>query len=112
MLIFRENTEYIYTGIEFEAATEEKQKFLDFMEKEFPDKFAKIRFGNIGKVNEFLKLAGREEENELQLGIGVKVISKTGSERLMTAAIDYAIKNGRTKITIVHKGNIMKYTSG
>ena len=112
MVIFRENTEDIYTGIEFEAATEENKKFLDFMEKEFPDKFAKIRFGNIGKVNEFLKLAGREEENELQLGIGVKVISKTGSERLMTAAIDYAIKNGRTKITIVHKGNIMKYTSG
>lgn len=112
MVVFRENTEDIYTGIEFEAATPENVKILNFIKNEFPEEFEKIRFGSIEKVNEFQQLSGMEKTGTLYLGIGIKVISKIGSERLMSAAIDYALRNKRKKVTIVHKGNIMKYTSG
>jgi len=112
MVIFRENTEDIYTGVEFKAGTPENQEVLDFIEKKFPDQFKKIRFGTIEKENEFLKLSGRKETSTLDIGIGIKVISKLGTERLMIAAIDYALTNKRSSITLVHKGNIMKFTSG
>ncbi len=93
MVIFRENTEDIYAGIEFEAGTAECRKFLDLFREHFPKQFEKIRFPATS-------------------GIGIKPASKEGSERLFRAAIDYAVQNGRKSVTIVHKGNIMKYTEG
>ena len=112
MVIFRENTEDIYTGIEFKAGTEENKKVLAFLEKEFPEEFAKIRFGTTEKTNDFLRQSGRPEANEAEVGVGIKVMSRAGTQRLMISALEYALKNKRRSITIVHKGNIMKYTSG
>ena len=93
MAIFRENTEDIYAGIEFQAGSDECRRFLDLFRKEFPKQFAKIRFPESS-------------------GIGIKPASKEGSERLFRAAIEYAIANKRKSVTIVHKGNIMKFTEG
>ncbi len=93
MVIFRENTEDIYAGIEFKQGTKEVEKFIHLLEENFPDKAKKIRF-------------------PATAGIGVKPVSEEGSHRLVEAAIDYAIKNGRTSVTLVHKGNIMKFTEG
>jgi isocitrate dehydrogenase len=93
MVIFRENTEDIYAGIEFEAGTAECRKFLNLFKEHFPKQYEKIRFPD-------------------STGIGIKPASKEGSERLFRAAIAYAIRNGRKSVTIVHKGNIMKYTEG
>ena len=93
MVIFRENTEDIYVGIEFEAGTEENKKFLDLFKQAFPKSYAKIRF----------------PEN---CGIGIKPVSKEGSERLIRSAIEYAIANKRKSVTLVHKGNIQKFTEG
>ncbi len=112
MVIFRENTEDIYTGIEFQAGTEENEKLLEYIRKEFPAQFKKIRFGTLEKSNEFLEQAHREETDKTEVGIGIKVITKTGSERLMIAAINYAVEHNRKSVTIVHKGNIMKFTDG
>ena len=93
MVIFRENTEDIYAGIEWEAKTPDAQKMLAFIEKEFPKDFKKIRFPK-------------------STGIGVKAVSEEGTERLVRAAIKYAMDLKRKSVTIVHKGNIMKYTEG
>ncbi|MCS7204746.1 MAG: NADP-dependent isocitrate dehydrogenase [Leptospiraceae bacterium] len=93
MVIFRENTEDIYAGIEFKAGTEENKKFLELLKEHFPQYYKKIRFPETS-------------------GIGIKPISKEGSYRLIKAAIDYAIKNNRKSVTLVHKGNIMKFTEG
>jgi len=93
MVIFRENTEDIYAGIEFEQGTESNRKFMNFLEEEMPELFSKIRFPNTA-------------------GIGIKPISGQGTERLVRAAIEYAIENNRKSITLVHKGNIMKFTEG
>jgi isocitrate dehydrogenase len=93
MVIFRENTEDIYAGIEFEAGTEENRKFLELFKANFPDSYKKIRF-------------------PASSGIAIKPISSEGTDRLMRAAIKYAIDNKRKSVTIVHKGNIMKYTEG
>jgi len=93
MVIFRENTEDIYAGIEFEAGTEENAKFLDLFKEHFPKQYNKIRFPESS-------------------GIGIKPVSREGTERLFRAAIQYAIDNKRKSVTIVHKGNIMKYTEG
>ncbi len=93
MVIFRENSEDIYAGIEFEAGTDENKKFKQLFKDNFPDKFAKVRFPDT-------------------TGFGIKPISKEGTARIMKAAIKYALDNGRTSVTIVHKGNIMKYTEG
>jgi isocitrate dehydrogenase len=112
MIVFRENTEDIYTGVEFKAGTDANKKILGFIQKEFPAEFNKIRFGTTEKANSFLKLANLPLETETSVGVGIKVISKTGTERLMTAAINYALENKRQSVTIVHKGNIMKFTSG
>lgn len=112
MVVFRENTEDIYTGIEFEALTDGNNAFLEFLKTNFRSQYKKIRFGDINAVNRYFKETGQDAVSELELGIGIKIISKPGTERLMTAALDYAIKHNRKKITIVHKGNIMKFTSG
>ena len=93
MVIFRENTEDIYAGIEFEAGTEENRKFQELFKQSFPKAFAKIRFPNTS-------------------GIGIKAVSQEGTERLVRAALEYAIANKRKSLTIVHKGNIMKFTEG
>ena len=93
MVIFRENTEDIYAGIEFEAGTPDNQKFLELFRQAFPKAYAKIRFPETS-------------------GIGIKPVSKEGSERLIRAAIEYAIANKRKSLTLVHKGNIQKFTEG
>ena len=93
MVIFRENTEDIYAGIEFEAGSSENAQFLELFEKTYPDLFKKIRFPN-------------------SAGIGIKPVSQEGTARLVRAAIRYAKDNGRKSLTFVHKGNIMKFTEG
>jgi len=93
MVIFRENTEDIYAGIEFEAGTEDNRKFLELLKQAFPKAYAKIRFPATS-------------------GIGIKPVSKEGSERLIRSAIEYAIANKRKSVTLVHKGNIQKFTEG
>ncbi len=93
MVIFRENTEDIYAGIEFEQGTDENEKFLELFKEAFPNHYQKIRFPKTS-------------------GIGIKPISQEGTQRLVRAAIKYAIENGRKSITFVHKGNIMKFTEG
>jgi len=93
MVIFRENTEDIYAGIEFESGTPENQKFLELFRQAFPKAYAKIRFPDSS-------------------GVGIKPVSKEGSERLIRSAIEYAIANRRKSVTLVHKGNIQKFTEG
>jgi isocitrate dehydrogenase len=112
MVIFRENTEDIYAGIEFVAGSPEAQKVLDFIAKEFPKDFAKIRFGTKEKAAEFYKEAGMDRPTDVMVGLGIKAVSRTGTSRLVFSAIEYAIKHKRKSVTIVHKGNIMKYTEG
>jgi isocitrate dehydrogenase len=113
MTIFRENTEDIYAGIEFAAGSPENAKIMDFFAKEFPKEFAKIRFGTKERAKEYLDAAGNTTSSaDVMVGLGLKAVSKIGSERLIGAAIDFAILHGKKSVTIVHKGNIMKYTEG
>jgi len=93
MVIFRENTEDIYAGVEFELGTEANQRFMAWLSDTYPDEYAKIRFPESS-------------------GIGIKPISREGSQRLVRAAIRYALDRSRRSVTLVHKGNIMKYTEG
>jgi isocitrate dehydrogenase len=90
MVIFRENTEDIYAGLEFEAGTPENKRLREML-AEFGGKWAQIR-----------------EDS----GIGIKAVSETGSKRLIRAALNYAVRRRRKKVTLVHKGNIMKFTEG
>ena len=113
MVIFRENTEDIYAGIEYAAGSPEAQKVLDFIAKEFPKQFEKIRFGTKAKAEDFWKAVGTANfPTDVQVGIGIKPVSYSGSVRLIHTAIGYAIKFKRKSVTIVHKGNIMKNTEG
>ncbi|GAB4446913.1 MAG: NADP-dependent isocitrate dehydrogenase [Chloroflexi bacterium OHK40] len=112
MVIFRENTEDIYTGIEYRAGTPEAARVLEFLEQTFPKDFHKIRFGTASKTDEFLRMIGAPAEQKVELGIGFKPISRVGTERLVGAAIQYAITYGRRSVTLVHKGNIQKFTEG
>ncbi len=116
MVIFRENTEDIYAGIEYAAGTPEAQKVLDFLAKEFPKEFKKVRFGTEQLGAEWqaqLEAIGAPKRpSPVQVGIGFKPISYLGSERLIHSAISYAIANRRKTVTLVHKGNIMKFTEG
>ena len=112
MTIFRENTEDIYAGIEFAPGSPEAQKMLDFLEKEFPKDFAKIRFNTEAKSADFWKMVGTEFDNKVSVGIGIKPVSHSGSVRLIHSAIEFAIRFKKKSVTIVHKGNIMKYTEG
>lgn len=112
MVIFRENTEDIYAGIEFKAGTKENDEMLKLLRTDYPDQFKKIRFGTLDQVNEFISESGRETTDKVEVGIGIKVISKIGTERLIIAAIRHAIEHKRKSVTIVHKGNIMKFTDG
>ncbi len=111
MVIFRENTEDIYAGIEYLAGTPESQKMLDFIAKEFPKDFKKIRFGSQGATNDWNKTIGAAEAG-VEVGIGIKAVSRAGTERLVHSAIAYALRQKRKSVNIVHKGNIMKFTEG
>src|SRR3989454_8689515 len=97
MVIFRENTEDIYAGIDYQAGSPEAKKILGFIERELPAAFKKIRFGS---------------QAPDQVGIGIKPVSRPGTERLARAALQYAVAQKRKSVTLVHKGNIMKYTEG
>jgi isocitrate dehydrogenase len=116
MVIFRENTEDIYAGIEYAGGTAESQKVLDFLTREFPKEAGKVRFGTREKVEAWqqqLQAVGMpHRELGVEVGIGFKPISYLGSERLVHSAISYAIQNRRKSVTLVHKGNIMKFTEG
>jgi isocitrate dehydrogenase len=93
MVIFRENTEDIYAGIEFQMGTEDNKKFLSAFKETFPKQYKKIRFPETS-------------------GIGIKPVSKEGTERLVKSALDFAIEHKKPSLTLVHKGNIMKFTEG
>lgn len=93
MIIFRENAEDIYAGIEFESGTEENRRFQELFREAFPERFSKIRFPKSS-------------------GIGIKPVSEEGTERIVRAAIEYAVTEQKPSVTLVHKGNIMKYTEG
>ena len=116
MVIFRENSEDIYAGIEYQGGTEDAQKMLDFLQQEFPKDFDKIRFGSEEKVSEWqtvLESIGAPQRNVgVNVGMGIKPVSQLGTERLVHSAIGYAIQNNRKSVTLVHKGNIMKFTEG
>ncbi len=115
MVIFRENTEDIYAGIEYAGGTPEAQKVLDFLAANFPKDFAKIRFGTKEAITGYMKLASPNHDASnipVQVGIGLKPISNVGTIRLIKSAIEYALREKRRSVTIVHKGNIMKYTEG
>ncbi|MFI4970004.1 MAG: NADP-dependent isocitrate dehydrogenase [Lysobacterales bacterium] len=93
MTIFRENTEDIYAGIEFQEGTADAKKFAALLKEHFPDRYRKVRFPDTS-------------------GFGIKPVSKDGTERLVRAALKYAVDNDRSSLTLVHKGNIMKFTEG
>jgi len=93
MVIFRENTEDIYAGIEFEEGAGDTHTLLRLLEENFPDRYRKIRF-------------------PASTGIGIKPVSREGTYRLVRSAIEYALEEGRSSVTLVHKGNIMKFTEG
>jgi isocitrate dehydrogenase len=93
MVIFRENTEDIYAGIEFQEGTDDNKKFMKFLADTFPKAYKKIRFPESS-------------------GIGIKPVSREGTERLVRSAIEYAIAQKKPNLTLVHKGNIMKFTEG
>lgn len=93
MVIFRENTEDIYAGIEFQSASPEATRFFNWLSDTFPERAGKVRFPNTS-------------------GFGIKPVSREGTERLVRAAIKYALDNNRPSVTLVHKGNIMKFTEG
>ncbi|MBL8885540.1 MAG: isocitrate dehydrogenase (NADP(+)) [Phycisphaerales bacterium] len=116
MTIFRENTEDIYAGIEMAAGTPEAQKVLDFLQQNFPKDFAKIRFGTKAAGDAWQKdlqaIGAPARDNPVQVGIGFKPVSYLGTERLVHSAIAFALKEHKKSVTLVHKGNIMKYTSG
>jgi isocitrate dehydrogenase len=112
MVIFRENTEDIYSGIDYRAGTPEANKILEFLRDTFPEDFAKVRFGTTARMNEFLHQFDPHADGVVEVGIGIKPVSRIGTERLVAAAIQYAIEHRRRSVTLVHKGNIMKYTEG
>ncbi|WP_455383014.1 NADP-dependent isocitrate dehydrogenase, partial [Salinispira pacifica] len=93
MIVFRENTEDIYAGIEYKEGTEEVKRFLSILKEQFPDSYRQVRFPDSS-------------------GIGIKPVSRDGTERLVRAAIKYAIDWDLPSVTLVHKGNIMKFTEG
>jgi isocitrate dehydrogenase len=93
MVVFRENTEDVYAGVEWAQGSEDAKKVLEFVRVEFPRQYAKLRFPESS-------------------GLGLKPVSREGTERLVRAAIEFALRHGRRSVTLVHKGNIMKCTEG
>ncbi|HZV23258.1 MAG TPA: isocitrate/isopropylmalate family dehydrogenase, partial [Luteimonas sp.] len=105
-----------YAGIEFEPGSADAQKLLDFLQQNFPKLADKIRFGTAEKNAQWLaeleSIGAPHRELPVQVGIGIKPVSYLGTERLVHSAISYAIENKRKSVTLVHKGNIMKFTEG
>ncbi|HEX9997389.1 MAG TPA: NADP-dependent isocitrate dehydrogenase [Abditibacterium sp.] len=97
MTIFRENTEDIYAGIDFEAGSEQALGLLNYIKETLPKEFKKVRFGS---------------DDIASVGVGIKPVSEQGTKRLVRAAIQYAIDQNQKSVTLVHKGNIMKFTEG
>jgi isocitrate dehydrogenase len=116
MVIFRENTEDIYAGIEYPAGSPEAQKILDFLAREFPKDFTKVRFGSVDAAREWQQqlesIGAPKRDLGVEVGIGLKPISYLGTERLVHSAIGYAVRYKRKSVTLVHKGNIMKFSEG
>ncbi len=118
MVIFRENTEDIYAGIDFAAGSTEARIILDALAEKLPKEFKKVRFGTSPATREFAAAAmgGAErvtdDDAAVMVGVGIKPVSRMGSQRLIWAAIEYALKEKRKSVTLVHKGNIMKFTEG
>ena len=116
MVIFRENTEDIYAGIEYAAGSAEAKKVLEFLQQFDPKAFKKIRFGTQEAVNawqtQLEAIGAPKRQVNVEVGIGFKPISYLGTERLVHSAIGYAIQHKRKSVTLVHKGNIMKFTEG
>jgi isocitrate dehydrogenase len=116
MVIFRENTEDTYAGIEFAGGTADSQKVLDFLSREFPKLADKVRFGTQAKIDgwqmQLESIGAPHRDLQVDVGIGFKPMSYVGTERLVHSAIGYAIQNNRKSVTLVHKGNIMKFTEG
>src|SRR5215204_3885671 len=116
MVIFRENTEDTYAGIEFAGGTPESQKVLEFLVREFPKLADKVRFGTQEKVDGWQKqletIGAPHRDLKVDVGVGFKPMSYLGTERLVHSAIGYAIQNNRKSVTLVHRGNIMKFTEG
>ncbi len=116
MTIFRENTEDIYAGVEYAGGSELAQKLLDFIAKEDPKAFDKIRFGTQEKSEAWQKslegIGAPHREVKVNVGLGIKPVSYLGTERLVHSAMKYAIENKSKSVTLIHKGNIMKFTEG
>jgi len=118
MVIFRENTEDIYAGIDFQAGSPEAKIILDALAEKLPKDFKKVRFGTTQAAREFAAAAMggadrvTDEDAKVMVGVGIKAVSRMGSQRLAWAAIEYALKEKRKSVTLVHKGNIMKFTEG
>ena len=119
MVIFRENTEDIYAGIDFAGGSPEAAVILNALAEKLPKEFKKVRFGTKAAGQEFTAaraaVTGQpatDADSAVMVGIGIKAVSRLGSERLIGAAIEYALKEKRKSVTLVHKGNIMKYTEG
>lgn len=116
MTIFRENTEDIYAGVEYAGGSELAQKLLDFIAKEDPKAFDKIRFGTQEKSAAWQTalegIGAPHRDVKVNVGLGIKPVSYLGTERLVHSAMGYAIQNKSKSVTLVHKGNIMKFTEG
>ncbi len=116
MVIFRENTEDIYAGIEYAAGSPESQRVLDFLAQNFPKEFTKVRFGTPDRCADWQKtlegIGAPKRPTPVHVGIGIKPVSYLGTERLVHSAIGYALKHKRRSVSLVHKGNIMKFTEG
>ena len=114
MVIFRENSEDIYAGIEFEAGSEDLNKFIKVFSEHFPTRWDKVRFGSAEKIKAYEQQIGYPGVygSRPNLGVGIKPISQAGTDRITYAACEYALVNGRSSVTLVHKGNIMKFTEG
>jgi isocitrate dehydrogenase len=115
-IIFRENTEDIYAGIEWQAGTPAAQMVLDFMATNFPKPFEKVRFGTQERTDAWQRtlenIGAPKRRLGVEVGVGIKPVSRLGTERLVHSAISYALQAGKTSVTLVHKGNIMKFTEG
>jgi len=116
MVIYRENTEDIYAGIEWTGGSDESREVLQFLQAKFPKLFDKVRFGTQAKVDAWQQqlesIGAPHRDLSVDVGIGIKPVSRLGTERLVHSAIAYAIQNNRKSVTLVHKGNIMKFTEG
>jgi isocitrate dehydrogenase len=113
MVIFRENTEDIYAGIDFAAGSPEAKLILDMLAEKLPKEFKKVRFGTAEAGAKWGAQIGQADLYKgVEVGVGIKPVSRAGSERLIWAAIQYALREKRKSVTLVHKGNIMKFTEG